>query len=162
MEETRKMMNIIIVRAEAGHLPHLAEKLRESDKLELYASMGDDIHSALELSYERSVACWCILVEGEPIMIWGVAPFDSLMGKAGMPWMVGTPRMREWNQFIGRRAGWYIDMMHYLFPLLINYVHGKNRRAMRFLRWCGFAINPSPLMVGLEIFYEARRTLCVE
>lgn len=155
-------MKIQIVKAHANHLPALAKNLRASDRLELSAAMGEDLLSALEISYERSVACWCIEVEENPIVIWGVAPMASLLGTIGMPWMVGTNAMVGWERFISKKSRYYIDLMHYLFPLLINYVHGENALALRFLRWCGFVIDPRPMRVGTEIFYEARRTLCVE
>ena len=70
--------------------------------------------------------------------------------------------MEEWKGFIGKKSRCFIDLMHYLFPLLINYVHGENVLALRFLRWCGFVIDSKPIRVGAEIFFEARRTLCVE
>lgn len=155
-------MNIAIVNARAEHLPVLAQSLRASDRLEVSASMGNDMLQALEISYERSVACWCVEVDGSPIVIWGVAPMESLMGGIGMPWMLGTDSMRSWERFIGRKSRYYVDLMHYLFPLLINYVHEKNRLAVRFLQWCGFVIGSTPIQVGSEIFYEARRTICVE
>lgn len=160
-ETWKSSMKIRIVKAEKSHLPSLTGNMRESDRLELYASMGGDLYSALKISYERSVACWCILADENPILIWGVAPMDSIMGKVGMPWMLGTPQMFGLEHYIGKKARRYIALMHYLFPSLINYVHGENFVAIRFLQWCGFHINPSPMKVGTELFYEARRTLCV-
>ena len=155
-------MKIQVVKAHVNHLPALARNLRVSDRVELSAAMGENLLSALEVSYERSVACWCIEVDKNPIVIWGVAPMNSLLGTIGMPWMVGTNAMEEWKGFIGKKSRCFIDLMHYLFPLLINYVHGENALALRFLRWCGFVIDSTPLRVGSEIFFEARRTLCVE
>lgn len=154
-------MAIRIVRAEERHIPILAKTLRESDRLELYASMGQEPFTALQDSFEASVASWCIVVSGEPILIWGVASYGSLMGRVGMPWMLGSVAMDMHQLYIARKAPYYIGLMHRIYPELMNYVHAKNGRAVRFLEWCGFILSPTPLNIGGEIFYEARRSICV-
>lgn len=155
-------MKASIVQARYEHLPALADRLREHDRLELYVSMGGSTLSSLITSFECSVVSWCLLVKEQPIMIWGVAPYDALLGDVGIPWMVGTDDIDTWQIYIARRASRYIGLMHVLYPRLLNYAHAGNIKALRFLEWCGFSISSCPLVIESEFFYEIRRSVCVE
>ncbi|SHN66869.1 hypothetical protein [Desulfovibrio litoralis] len=150
-------MNIKVVTAKQAHLSFIAENMREADVLELKAFSGHTPIEALDLSLNRSLLSWVCLVDNKPAFIWGVAPSGSILSKAGIPWLLGTPDIYKARFSLLKESRTYVGLMKSTFETLENYVHSKNKFSIRWLRWSGFKIEKEAKPWGIdknELFYR--------
>lgn len=128
--------------ATAGDLADLAARMTEADRDELSAAGVDT--DALE-----GVPAQALRWHGRLVCLFGVVPGAG----AGVPWMLCTDTLTEVPRrsmaLISRRvvAGWRGD-----YARLMNWVHRRNRTALRFLRFLGFVIDETPAGPGGEFF----------
>lgn len=117
----------------------LAPILREADKAEVYAATGEPPEVTLQRSFSISRQVWAVEDEGQCHMLFGVAPFP-LTGYeyAGVPWMLASDRIHAFKTPFLKQSRLYVQKMHDLYPLLINYADNRNEVALRWLHWCGF------------------------
>ena len=120
------------------HIEHVAENMREADKVEVMALRGHSPLEALTSSIGQSELAATALVNGFPVAILGMVR-GTITSNAGVPWMLGTddlfshPRqLLEW----GRVA---VDEMMRSVDVLQNYVHAENTKSIRWLKRLGFS-----------------------
>lgn len=128
----------------------LADKMRESDKQEVWHSDGMSPLVALQTSYDASSECHTIISDdGDIIGMFGVAP--SSINGCGAPWLLASEELRKCaREFIPQSKAW-IETIHDDYDLLFNYVHAANTVSIRWLKWLGFnfvreleyGVNPS-------------------
>lgn len=125
----------------------VALNVREADRLEIWASDQLTPVAALVRAYNRSAACFCLVVDGEIACIYGVAPLSTLTGTAS-PWMIGTDLIKK-NQFTFLRKckKSVLDMVR-PYSTLTNYVDSRNKLSIRWLKWLGFNVNARPEPYG--------------
>ncbi|MDE6734738.1 MAG: hypothetical protein K2J64_04645 [Desulfovibrio sp.] len=141
-----------IVPAEAAHIAPIAANMREADRREVRASHGHEPAEALAVSLEHSDMAWTCLVDDEPAFMWGAARAGSLITLTGSPWLLATPAIyRVRNAFL-RHSRPYVELMQARFPRLENHVHAANRLSLRWLAWCGFTVEETPILRNGEPF----------
>ena len=136
---------IVVAPTTAEHVARL--ELRPADAAEV-AAFGLTRDEALQDSVARSIWSETWLVDGVPAAIVGLGR-SALIGGHGVPWMLTGPACdRHRKRFLieSRRQ---VERMHREAAPLINYVHAEHRRAIRWLEWLGFTLEPArPLARG--------------
>ena len=93
---------------------------------------------------------WGVLApKGVPAAIVGLGR-SALLGGHGVPWALTGPAVERHRRFLLRESRRQVARMRDEAAPLINYVHAGHRRALRWLRWLGFTIEPArPLARGM-------------
>ena len=82
------MAEVEVVPAKSAHVWYVALMMRHADQEELRAS-GSDPMNALVSGLRTSTRAWTAIVDGDPCLMFGVAP-ASVLGGVGTPWLLGT------------------------------------------------------------------------
>jgi len=132
---------VVEVRAVApDDVVELVVKMRQADIDELDAMGIEDFVGEVQASVDRSVFSYAFLIGGELACIIGVVPAMGLMGGYGIPWMLGTDVVTRNQRVLMRTCRPYIQKMLRAYPVLFNYVHAENHRAIRWLQRVGFSL----------------------
>ena len=142
-----------ILPAAPEHVGPIARNMREADRREVWASHRHTPGEALEHALLGSELAWTCFVHGRPAFMWGAARQGGLMSRAGAPWLLGTPAILTVRHEFLRQCPAYIARMLERFSRLENFVHAENRVSLRWLRWCGFTINKTPIVFNSEKFF---------
>lgn len=133
---------------------HIAANMRGEDVAEVWDSHMRLPIDAVVKSYAQSDKAWTGLLDGEPVIMFGVAR-PSMLSSSGIPWMLGTDKLVESrrNQLIFlRRNKKYVEEMKIGYNILENFVSMKNKFSVKWLSWLGFTIDEEPVisMTGVE------------
>lgn len=117
----------------------LAPRMRSIDKLEcaMFGRMGP--LEAIKSSITDSLWSKTAIVDGDIQCLFGVSPAGHLLGDVGRPWMLAAHGIEKHARHLLRYSRGYVEGMQDAFPRLENFVHGENRTAIRWLKWCGFS-----------------------
>ena len=137
----------------------LGDAMRLADREELAACGIYDAHEAARHGAAFSAMCWAAHDDTGLLCIFGVAPVAERVD-IGAPWLLGTFRLFGSTQrrslVVDSRA--YIALMLERFPTLINFVHAKNTRSVRWLASLGFALAPAaPYGPHDELFHMFKK-----
>lgn len=137
-------MNLNVFEATEDHVKSLQGRLRASDIQEIAACSGRDPDVALLDSWRRSEYSRAFVLEGKTILIFGVGR-QSLISDTGVPWLLGSKEMdsRQVGNEVGRWSRYYVDEMKSKFSRLENWIDTRQRRSIRWLKWCGFHVERS-------------------
>lgn len=138
------MMKVEIREATLDDIPHLAARMRQSDRDEVAASTGHTAEEALTSSLLGSTQTWTGLIDGEPVCMFGVGPLSVLAGR-GAPWMLGTDTLERWPRTFLRRCRPCVAAMLSVYPWLENYVDERNTLSKKWLAWLGFTLAEEPV-----------------
>ena len=133
-------------------LEELAADICAADLAELLAA-GLTVREGL-----AGAECQALRLDGRLVCLFGLAGHPGNDG-AGVPWMLCTNALplvpRRWMAKTSRRI---VDEWRASRALLINMVHRRNQRAVRFVEWLGFDVDRSPAGPGGEFWvFEWRR-----
>lgn len=120
-----------------GDVPIIADRLRLADVEECHAAGVWDIRGAIHEGIVHSTLCYVVTVDGRPEAIFGVRPWSDW----GVPWMLGTDVVPQQRRALIALAPRYIDLMLRAYPRLMNHVHARNTKAVRWLRRAGFTLH---------------------
>jgi GNAT superfamily N-acetyltransferase len=134
------MSNIEIVPATAAHATRMAPNLRAEDAAEAVA-LGLDATEALIASIAHAEWAETYLVDGEPAAIVGLGTQSLLFGP-GRPWMLTTPLVEQHRRRFLQESRRQLARMRATYATLENYVHADAHRAIRWLEWLGFIVEP--------------------
>ncbi|TCD18172.1 hypothetical protein E0D81_12685 [Lelliottia amnigena] len=141
------MLNVQIIPATQAHIEEILPNVRQADIAEFMAINGWDARRVLETGLKTSTFSAAGLINGKVVTIFGVAP-KSMVGGAGIPWLVGTDALEKYQRTFLRRCGKVVNAMLTVYPYLENYVDARNRTARVWLHWLGFKIEePKPFGV---------------
>ena len=147
-------LNYKIVPAEVSYLLPIAANMRPADRREVWASHRDTPYEALSRSLGASERAWAAIVDGQPVVVWGVARGGCVFSRKGVPWLLGTVALEKyWLEFLKQSRPW-VDLMRDGYDLLENYVHGENHLSIKWLRWCGFQVSREETTIHGETFYR--------
>lgn len=133
------MTHYDVVPFETEHVDPIAINMRMADKREIWAQSLSRPHNSLEYCRASSVKSWCGLADGEPVVVFGVAPY-SMMGGIGSPWLLGTDAIEKHAVKFLRDCRFYVSEMMQGFDILRNYVDARNTTSIQWLKWMGFDI----------------------
>ena len=146
---TVEKYSFIIVPATQELINQLKGNLRKEDIEEVRAFTGQDADEALQESFDLSTKCWVGLLNGEPCFAGGVAP-ASVLTVVGVPWMLGTDKLRKVGYTFIKKSKKLIQEMLEGFEVLENYVDTRNTLSRKWLTWCGFTLD-EPEAIGVEL-----------
>lgn len=152
------MAEITIFRATLADADELYAHLRPADRAECEAYGKPSVEDGIQDSVKDSSGfCWTARREGALMAVFGVAPiaFTGQWGGFGSPWMLGTPLLDRHPRILQRLAPEYVQIMLKAFPHLMNFVHAKNTRSVRWLKRLGFHLH-APELYGTrgELFHR--------
>lgn len=134
-------MAVEIVKATPALLCEVAALARRADREELWAAAH---LTPFQVVMRAGVFgdAWVGILDGSPICAFGVVPISASTGW-GAPWMVGTVRLdRHARGFLSASREVVAELLAH-WPRLTNYVDARNTRAIRWLKWLGFAFQPA-------------------
>jgi hypothetical protein len=143
------MTAIEIGTASRADVEALAPNLRPDDIAEIRAASGLAADVGLRRSFALSTHVWAARQDGEGIVaVWGVGPLSLTMGR-GCPWLLASPAFDRFGRQIVGLSRPMLARMRAAYPHLENHVDARNRRAVRWLEWLGFVVEP-PARWGAE------------
>ena len=146
-----KKFKVEVVEGKDSHVDAIVGNLRKADRDEVMSATGKDPDIALIDAWKTSVFRWAILLDGIVIGVFGVS--ETSVKDIGVPWLLGTDKMKEIKISFVRQCKIYIDSMLDRFDRLINYVDARNTDSIKWLRWCGFHVfEPLPYGVDGDLF----------
>lgn len=116
--------------------------IRPADVLEMRA-LGTTTRDAMQQGLGLSDWALTGLLDGIPVCMFGVAPFDVLLGK-GVPWMIAANGLERGQMQFLRKCRPVVGWMLESYPNLSNLVHAENAIAIKWLRWLGFVFVADP------------------
>lgn len=142
-----------VVHAKEEHIHYIADNIREADLLEIKALGRPDPYKAIYSSYKTSKQAWSAVIEGTPILMFGVSPVSELTG-LGAPWMITTDGIIKVKKQFVKECRSHVTNMLTIYPRLSNYVDCRNEVAIRWLKWLGFTFDDA-VKIGIngEWFY---------
>lgn len=127
----------------------LAPDLRPADVDEIRAASGLAPGSALRRSFSLSTHVWAAREDQSAVIaLWGVGPL-SLCAGMGCPWLLASTAFDRRARKIVSLSRPMLAVIRMAYPHLENHVDARNRRAVRWLGWLGFVIEP-PAPWGVE------------
>lgn len=156
-------MNVYAVDTIPEHLEIVAGKMRADDVREIWAAGKRTPLSSLKMSFYLSKYRKTIMLDGEPVGLFGVVP-QSALGGTGVPWMLGTDAITKISRKFLRGCKVYVPEMISQFERLENYVDARNTVSIQWLKWLGFVImEPEPyghLNLPFHRFYMENHNVC--
>ena len=146
------MAEVTIFRARLADADELYANLRPADRAECEAYGKPSVQGGLRESIADSLHCWTARREGKLMAVFGVGEITQ---DVGSPWMLGTPVLDKHPRILQRLAPEYVQIMLGIYPHLLNFVHAKNTRSIRWLKRLGFRLH-DPELYGTrgELFHR--------
>jgi hypothetical protein len=132
------MARIEVRDATHSDILYVARHIREEDRREIAASCLMDPKHIMLATYRQSGVARCGTVDGEPVVVFGVAENTLLGSGCGIPWLIGTPKIYEHERAFLRRNKRMVYQWIKAYGRLSNYVDARNHRAIKWLEWLGF------------------------
>ena len=129
-----------IRRAAPDDAERVVQAIRPIDAQEIRALGYTDLTQALRTGIATSAVCWCADDADGAVAVFGVAPHGPLLSEIGVPWLIGTTRMRAHRRSLARLAQPYIRRMHDLYPALFNAALADNVATLAWLQRVGFTL----------------------
>lgn len=134
------MADIRIFPAAPADAQALAPLLRPEDAAESWALDGREPVEGLLDSLQQSARAWAASVDGEPAAMWGVVPIGLLTGTAVVWLVTGQAVDRNRVTFLKECRRRLAEIQHD-YPILVNVIHAKYTRAVRWATWLGFDVS---------------------
>ena len=144
---------IATVRATREHALALGPRLLGADELEVRASSGMEPTEACESSVAASQEAYALVVEGEVLALWGVAPLGAwhLFGalRPGAVWCLVSRDAPRHRRLLARRSRAALEDLLTRWDWLGNYVDARYVSALRWVQWLGFHVAPHAVPWGV-------------
>lgn len=135
-------------------LEFIAANMRDDDAAEVMASSGSTPYEAIIESIKRSKAVVVASHKGVPLVIYGLVK-PAILSSTGIIWMLGAEQSMAYPREFMVYTRRVLDEMLLECDELMNYVHGKNLRSIKWLKSLGFTIDePEPYGVSKEMFHK--------
>jgi len=143
----------------AEAIQFIADNMRDADIVEVWAAGHHTPIDSLTKSIDISEFNTLVTIDDIPCVLFGLVRTDILSG-SGVPWMLGATSIMKHKREILKHSPVVIEQMLTICPNLVNYVHGKNKMSIRWLKWLGFIIEePVPRGPDNELFHRFHRSL---
>ena len=137
-----------LVAANEAHIAFIAPRMRQADADEIWAAAHLKPQRALEWSMLASREPMTGAADGRPVCMFGIStttPFDRI----GHPWLLSTDEIENHAYVLLTGSRRYLTIERERYAGLENYVDARNTKALRWVRWLGFAIDP-PASYGVD------------
>lgn len=137
-----------IRRASLEDAEYLAPRLRQADVAELQAGCGSSPLEALTESVRLSSEAFTAGVEGEPIIMFGVAPI--IPGKLGGAWMLSSDKIYDHIRPFLRQSKDVLDRLNTTWPVMFNYCDERNEDHIKWMLWLDYTFIARHERFGVE------------
>lgn len=134
--------------SELSDIFYLKSRLRKADIDEIYASNHLTAADALTYSFYLSKVCLTIMMDDEPVGMFGIVEDPTDSDKA-LIWMLGSDRMNKVARHIVKDAKDFIEQFMDSYEVLYNHVDARNEKSIRWLEYLGAEID-DPIIYGRE------------
>jgi hypothetical protein len=117
-----------------------AIELRPGDAHEV-AAYGLNPSEAIGQSLARALWAETYLADGEVAAIGGLS-VTMMVGGVGQPWLLTGPACERYKKTFLKETRRQVERMRAEMLPLVNFVDADYARAVRWLRWLGFTIDP--------------------
>ena len=131
-----------VVDASPDMVRHVVRNIRPIDRVESLAFYGKEPEEMIAETLENSRLAWVGLLDGEPVVAFGCACYDTLES-TGVPWLFGTPKLERCAKTFVRMSKPYLAAIINCHLRLTNCVDVRNELAIKWLRWLGFTVEPA-------------------
>lgn len=131
--------NTIIRRPTTQDINYLIENMREIDRIEMDDLMGVTPAEALIKTPNIMTNSWILQIDDKPICIFGVTPRKDDK-RLGVIWLLGTNDFDENAKTIAFLSKHVLEQLISAYDYVFNYVHSKNKKSIRWLKWMGFRV----------------------
>lgn len=114
---------------------YIAENLKQNNRQEVLAAIGDNCLSDIMRSMEASDMLGCFKHNGTPLAIYGVIP-DTVMGGTGIAWLLFTAEAMN-HKVVGRYTKRGLRAIMAKYERVYNWVDTGNKDIIRWLKWLG-------------------------
>lgn len=128
--------------ATTADLERIAANMDPADAAEVWATAHLTPAEALTASVAASRDPWVGRVNGEAVCAFGVSQ-RTILDDKGIPWLLGTPEIREHARVFLRVSKQWVAAQAERFATLENFVDSRHTRAVKWLSWLGFTIEPA-------------------
>lgn len=135
-------MKYSLATATEQDLCHIAQNMDPADAAEVWATAHLTPLEAITISAAASRDPWVGRVEGVPICAFGVSQ-RTILDDKGVPWLLGTPEIRKHARVFLHVSRNWVEAQAECFRTLENFVDSRHTRAVKWLRWLGFTIEPA-------------------
>lgn len=123
----------------------VAKNMREADKQEVWDAYMTSPEKTLTKAYEKSEKCWTILVDGEPVGMFGVSR-PTMLSSTGIPWLLGTDALVANSRSFLLPSKRCVEIMKIGYNVLENHVSVSNDISIRWLKWLGFTVEDEEIL----------------
>lgn len=144
---------IVVRRSEFTDVAKLEHRLRISDQKEIWASHHLTSREALEKCVHMAI--FSLTIEnGQPMGIFGINPF-AVTGQKAIIWMLATDDLDKIKHRFLKHSKEFVNMMLAWYPYLENWVHAKNVKSIKWLKYLGATIEEAqPYGLDGELFHH--------
>jgi hypothetical protein len=127
---------INIKRADQADLLHVSSNLREeeADFARRFTSRTAD--RALINSYNQSIDKWCLTLDGEPVVIFGILNPEE--GESVYSWMGATEKIKDAPFQIARKSKHVINELKYFYKTIVGFVDKKHEVSVKWHKFLGY------------------------
>lgn len=126
---------VLIRDAEEADVGRMADRMREIEKAEVWASHRFTPQEALTVSYQGSTKRLSITLDGEVVAMFGIVP-DSLLDKNACVWLLTTESVnRMWVRFL-KVSRAMVSLLRAQYTLY-NWVDCRYEKSIKWVQWCG-------------------------
>ena len=141
-------MREYVVVPEISEILYIAEHLREADRQEIKAALGQSPREALVEGCVTAKACFMFRdPEGVPTGLFGIV--EDPTGVGAVAWMVSTDGIERYSMTFLRRCRKWVATLLETYGTLWNYVDARNTVHVKWLRWMGFTLE-GPVPYGYQ------------
>jgi hypothetical protein len=126
----------------ATAVKYIADTMRSLDVVEVLLSHGHTPLQALNRSLDLSPKKWVAYVDGDPFVAFGVGEL-SLLSSIGSPWALASRSFADYRRPFAAYSRRIIADLRRGYEALENYVWRGNIDSIRWLRSCGFTLDPA-------------------
>lgn len=138
----------------------IAGSLRETDRRDIQAALGEDPWVVVSRGIARSRPCYAA-VDGQDraFAVFGVIPVSSAPG-LGVAWLLASRELARHRLYFLRHSRAWVGKLQESYAVLWNCVDARNEDYLPWLEWCGFRVLGRIEQFGAEgrPFYEIQRS----
>lgn len=124
------------------HVDYIAGRMRAPDAAEAWAAARMSPYDALVHSMQASRDPMTGLADRRPVCMFGIAQVTPL-SDWGVPWMLATDEIEDHARVLVLGSRRYMQVARERYARLENYVDARNVKAVKWLGWLGFEVDPA-------------------
>lgn len=129
---------VVVLAAGKREARLMSKLIRKEDAVEIKASGNFYAETATRCSINRSVEAWGAYKDGKLLAVFGIAVQSNLQ----VPWILSTVHVDEFPLTYWRCCKKVVSAWRDRYPLMMNMVHGRYTRALRWVERLGFVLSP--------------------